>query len=449
MLDFYEEKGRKIFIIIMIVFILLFTLAFFAGRFYALWYMPQGTSTQIISEIPAEQPTKKINGQVEYAEGTVEVRESATSGWFTAAKGNIFAKGNELRTLGKSRAIVTFEDGSIVRLDENTHIVFVDNVQDIKIDVEQGEIFNSVAKNDARTYIVQTDRYAIKALGTEFGVTESGDTTSVLVVESAVEVQNDAGNTLDRIEEGNKAKVVNDHVEKTVIADADLTDDFIVWSTAKNEDGEKTDGDNVKKDADNDTVTGSITLSGEKSSSGVRLHWGTKGVSAPHGFKIVKSTDANPVYPGDDYQYLTDSSVREYMWEITTGKKYHFRVCIYDGSGKCLQYSNDIYVDTPSGKDDGDGEYASSVSLSAKEDNGDVKLTWEISGGDAPLRFKVVKSKDPNPVYPGDDYQYLSNRDVRKYTWEGFPKGKTYHFRVCIYKGGKCGTYSNDVKVSF
>jgi hypothetical protein len=451
MLDFYEGKGRKIFVVIMIIFVLLFTLAFFVGRFYALWHMPQNTSTQMISEIPAEQLTKTISGQVEYAEGVVEVRENATSGWFTAVKGGIFAKGNELRTLGASRAIVTFEDGSVVRLDENTHIVFVENAQDMKIDVKQGEIFNSVAKNNARTYIVQTDHYAVKALGTEFDVTKSGDTMSVLVVESAVEVQNGAGGILDRIEEGSKAKVANGHVEKIVIADADLADDFITWSTEKNEVGDKAGKavDDVKKKENKDTIIGSIILSGEKSSGGVRLHWDIKGVDALHGFKVIKSTDANPVYPGDDYQYLSDSAVREYRWEIATGKKYHFRVCVYDGSGKCLQYSNDIYLDTPSGENEDGGEYASSVSLSAKEGDGDVKLTWEISGGGAPLGFKVVKSKDPNPVYPGDDYQYLSDSDIRKYTWEGFSKGKTYHFRVCIYKGGKCGTYSNDVKVSF
>lgn len=444
------------FLIFMIVSILLFTAAFFAGRFYTLRNVAQNTNTQIISTI-AEEPVKTtIGGQIDYIEGTVEMRDNASAGWFAATKSGLFAKDNELRTLSRSRAIVTFEDGSTVRLNENTHIIFAENIQDVKIDIEGGEVFNSVAKNEQRNYIVQTDKYAIKALGTEFGVTKNDDATSVLVIESSVEVQNDEGTAIDRVEEGNKAKVINDRVEKAVIADTDLTDDFVVWSTKKDQPKQKEEEKkDVKEDDDKktDDVTvsgGSISLSGEMSSSGVRLHWDVKNISATHGFKIIKSEDVNPVYPGDDYQYLTDPSVRDYKWKIDTGKKYHFRVCVYNGSGKCLLYSNDVYIDTPDGKDEDDNdEYATNVSLSAKDDDGDVKLTWDISGGGAPLGFKIVKSKESNPVYPGDDYQYISDSDARKYTWKGFSKGKTYHFRVCIYKGGKCGAYSNDVKVSF
>ncbi len=455
MLDFYERRGRKMFLIFMIVSILLFTAAFFAGRFYTLRYVTKNAHTQVISTIVGEPVKTTIGGQIDYIEGMVEVRENASSGWFSATKSGLFSKNNELRTLSKSRAIVTFEDGSVVRLNENTHIIFAENIQDVKIAIEGGGVFNSVTKNEKRNYIVQTDKYAIKALGTEFGVTENDDATSVLVIESSVEVQNDAGTAIDRVEEGSKAKVVNDRVEKAVIADADLTDDFVVWSTKKDQPQQKEEEKkDVKEDDDkksDDAVVsgGSISLSGEKSSSGVRLQWDVKNVTATHGFKIIKSEEANPVYPGDDYQYLTDSSARDYKWKIDTGKKYHFRVCVYDGSGKCLLYSNDVYIDTPDTKDEDDDEYASSVSLSAKDDDGDVKLTWEISGGGAPMGFKIVKSKESNPVYPGDDYQYISDSDVRKYTWEGFSKGKTYHFRVCIYKGGKCGAYSNDVKVSF
>ena len=84
------------------------------------------------------------------------------------------------------------------------------------------------------------------------------------------------------------------------------------------------------------------------------------------------------------------------------------------------------------------------------EEGGDIYLKWTISGGDAPKGYKVVKSKDDNPKYPEDGYyKYISDEDTKKVKLEGFDSGDKYHFRVCIYKGGSCGAYSNDIEVSF
>lgn len=87
------------------------------------------------------------------------------------------------------------------------------------------------------------------------------------------------------------------------------------------------------------------------------------------------------------------------------------------------------------------------ITLSAVlADPGKVKLTWTTDGVDAPAGFKVVVSEKENPVYPGNDYHYLSNPSIRQDTWSGLGN-KTYHFRVCEYLGGYCGAYSNDVTV--
>jgi len=194
---------------------------------------------------------------------------------------------------------------------------------------------------------------------------------------------------------------------------------------------------------------GKIYLSGKTTSKGVSLSWSASGLGGFDGFKIVKSKDANPVYPGSEYQYITNKDSRSYAWNFTSGSKYHFRVCEYSG-GKCVLYSNDVYLDTPEKNEDGDGDYASSVSLSLVEDGGDKYLKWTISGGDAPKGYKVVKSKDKNPKYPDDGYyKYISDEDTKKVELKGFDDDEEYHFRVCIYKGGECGAYSNDVEVSF
>jgi len=464
MLHFYEKKGRKFFIGLIISIIVLSTLVFLISKFVIL-----GKSDKIAKNITknsVEAIVKKVeektySGQIEYIEGNVEKRSGKDGGWFSVQKSDIIKSGNEVRTLTDSRVIITFEDGSTIRLDENTQIVFDGQNENITVGMDNGFVYNKVAKNDTRVYMVKTGDYEVKALGTEFSVENENENMEVMVIESAVDVEDVASNRTKKVEEGNKANVTGDIITEEKITQKDLEDDFIVWNAqAENKDvvrEEKKDESDKEenKDKEDDYTKGSITLSGEKSSSGVRLHWDTSGVNTGHGFKVVKSKESNPVYPGNDYKYLSDSGVRDYKWKIDTGKKYHFRVCAYQGNGKCGVYSNDVYVSTPSGdsdkKDDDDkddDDYASKVSLSASKDGDNVKLKWDISGGDAPKGFKVVKSKDKNPVYPGDDYKYLSDDDTRKYTWKDLKEGKSYHFRVCIYKGGKCGTYSNDVKVS-
>ena len=204
-----------------------------------------------------------------------------------------------------------------------------------------------------------------------------------------------------------------------------------------------------KEEPAKETVTKIISLSGKTTSKGVSLSWNANNLGSFDGFKIVKSKGPNPVYPGSEYQYITNKEARAYSWEFTSGSKYHFRVCQYAG-GKCVFYSNDIYLDTPEKNNDDDGDYASSVSLSVTEDDEDKYLKWTISGGDAPNGYKVIKSKDKNPEYPDDGYyKYISDEDTKKVKLEGFDSDDEYHFRVCIYKGGSCGAYSNDVKISF
>jgi len=182
---------------------------------------------------------------------------------------------------------------------------------------------------------------------------------------------------------------------------------------------------------------GSITLSGSAYEGGVNLNWSVANLSTENGFKVVYSTNANPVYPGNEYQYLSNPDQRSTSWALPTGT-YHFRVCKYNGAGTCLLYSNDITLTV---------QQATPVSiiLSASQIADGISLTWTVNGSSS-KGFKVVMSENPNPVYPGNDYQYLSDPSARSTVWK-VTDGKTYHFRVCEYLGGSCGAYSNDIAI--
>ena len=343
MLKFYEKKGRKFFITTLIILIAAFSFLLIINEFVSfnkeMSQMSESMEDVTRTSIAQVAQQKMYDGQIEYIEGDVEKRSGTNKGWFSANKSNIIKSGDEVRTLANSRAIITFEDGSAVRLDENTQIVFDGQNENITVGMDKGFVYNKVAKNDARVYIVKTGDYEVTALGTEFSVENENESIEVMVIESAVDVGGAKSEKTQKIKEGNKVSVTDDAITEEKITQKDLEDDFIVWNTqtenvdvAKDEKKvieEKKDGnDDVKND---DYKKSLITLSGEKSSSGVRLHWNTSGVNISHGFKVVKSKESNPVYPGNDYKYLSDSGVRDYKWKIDTGKKYHFRVCAYQG----------------------------------------------------------------------------------------------------------------------
>ncbi len=193
-----------------------------------------------------------------------------------------------------------------------------------------------------------------------------------------------------------------------------------------------------------DQVIPDIWVSASVTGNSVKIDWDMDFASF-EGFKIIKATHENPVYPGDDYQYITDTAARSYTWENLPAGTYHFRVCEYRNGG-CNVYSNDVTA-TVSGivQDNSNG----SITLSGSYDQSlnKVLLNWTVSDMYSDLGFKVVYSTNPNPVYPGNDYHYLSDPDVRNDNWAGLEPG-TYHFRVCEYLGGSCGIYSNDITVN-
>lgn len=82
------------------------------------------------------------------------------------------------------------------------------------------------------------------------------------------------------------------------------------------------------------------------------------------------------------------------------------------------------------------------IDLTAVYTSSGVKLDWQTNFVSS-KGFKVVVSEEENPVYPGNDYHYFSDKDIKSDVWKISTSG-TYYFRVCEYLGGKCGAYSNN-----
>lgn len=95
----------------------------------------------------------------------------------------------ELQTARGETLEQRLPDGSVVRLNTDTSLVWRGMEALREIDVELGgEIFVDVAKDADRPFVVRTDHGLATAIGTAFGVHARPEGTSVVVTEGVVEV---------------------------------------------------------------------------------------------------------------------------------------------------------------------------------------------------------------------------------------------------------------------
>lgn len=397
-----------------------------------------------------------MGAEITIADGTVQISTDNKT-WQDAAVGDQLKQDMYVRTQPSARTVIALDDGSAIRLNSNS-VVHLDNLDTTNIVVTNvsGEVYTRVVASSRKFTVNAADEQYL-AMGTAYKTINTTETTGVEVYHSSVSVvKKDVAVAegkyyyLKSADAAQQQKVADISVEKI------KQDTFVAWnyeqdkqnSDFKDKLGYLTKIDEpvaataqpTKTTASTapQTIQSKITLSGVAYDSGVKLSWNLTNLSAPKGFKIVKSLSANPTYGKDDYTYVSKSSATSYAWSIKDGKTYHFRVCVYTGDG-CGTYSNDITVTAPLVADVGP---SGTLSLSAASGK---TVNWTMDGS-SPKGFKLVWSTTTAPVYPGSSYNYYSDQATRSGTVDADPG--TYYVRVCMYTGGGCTNYSNEITVT-
>jgi hypothetical protein len=401
-----------------------------------------------------------LSGVVTYLQGEVF---TFTDGRRTELRqDDVVSEGDTIETREDSRVVLMLDDGSVVRLGENTTIVLGSLIAErIEIENQIGSVYSRVDKDDQHIFQVRAGGVKVESLGTAFNVDYSGgEDVTVMVFDSEVKVVEEEEEEV--VEEGHqweKEKKKKEEIDPEKVQ----KNEFLAW----NFDEDKKEKHEVKYGEVKPTPTskseptpepdpvetpapvqGGIVLEGAAQMDGIRLSWSLNGVEAPNGFKVVKNTQGNPSYPGDAAVYQS-AGTKQYVWKLTNGETYRFRVCKYE-DGACQVYSNEVTVTAPK-VDTPKNESTSSVTgISAQVQNlggGQAKVSWTTEGG-TPSGFKVCWSTSPDPVYPprsGDEAQYVGGH-LQETTISGL--SGTYHFRVCHYKSG-CQLYTSNMTLGF
>lgn len=462
--DLEEKSPIRLFIWFGVAALILFLLG---GDIWLLFrYKAKLENAQFSAELNSSPSSLKIAGVVSYLQGDVY---SIKSGRKIEVKlEDAVREGELIETEKGARAVITLDDGSVLRLNENTIIVLSSlSPNRIRVDNQAGSLYSRVQKDQNNQFYVQAGSVLVSSMGTAFTVDNLEDKgVKVAVFENKVKVAYKEEEAL--IEKGLKWSD-QETSAKEISSEEIENDEFVKWNFEKDKlkkeeivkkevkQKEKPSPKAVLKPKPIETVkkpsspvtTGVIKLEATVQTDGIRLKWRLNGLEAPKGFKIVKSRETDPVYPNDTTVYQPASS-REYVWKITNGKTYHFRVCKFENGG-CNIYSNNAVVAAPNiskSTVDTSGKKLTSISVGVQNlGGGQAKVSWSTNGGN-PGGFKVVWSHNQAPVYPprSEDGAKWVSGTTREYVINGL--SGNYYFRVCEYSGG-CQLYSNQVSANF
>ncbi len=445
------NKTTKTIILSVIVAVLLV-----AGGF-ALYKLSLPKQQPQVQEQPQPQPVlpSQLGAVLSYTEGEVKYREPQGE-WQKAEADTNLKEGYGVEVTDEGKAIVNLDDGSAVRLNSDSAIILTRLKPDnIIVTLEKGQIYTRAVKAE-RVFQVKANGVTYESFGTAYKTVNIEEKKGVEVYQSKIKITQEEKEEI-LVEEGKKYYLKNTADPKTENTVKDLTEDeikkdkFVMWNKEKDEENEEYKKElgvlsfetKEEKEKEEEEIEGEITLSGSVVDNGVKLNWVvSSGLDASKGYKVVKSTSINPIFPGSNYQYVTNPNQKSLVWEITDGKTYYFRVCQFLGD-KCGVYSNNLKLTAPTKKTDG----VTSITLSS---SGGGKVNWSVKGY-AKQGYKLVWSKNSAPTFPtrsGDKYQYFSDPNTKSGTVTAFDGSGKYYVRVCEYLGSKCGVYSNQIDVN-
>lgn len=167
-----------------------FAFAFFLG-YIALVALPQVQAAAKLSSLT----------------GNVYFRPSGTKDWNLIKQSRELASGDQLRTEARSRATVTFDDGSRIEIGPNGNFAVQESSpQRNSVVMSLGSMRAWVTKGLSRQFRVRTPTAVCSVRGTEFGVEVTPAGTSVQMFEGVLAVADNAGNEV-LIKEGQSIKV--------------------------------------------------------------------------------------------------------------------------------------------------------------------------------------------------------------------------------------------------
>ncbi len=174
-------------------------------------------------------------GNVENIEGTLEQRIPDGGGWKNVAVGERIISGMEIRTLADSKAIIKFDDGSILKMTEVSQIIFENKLYQINIEVINGFVYNEVVFFASRKYNVKTGDYKMESTEGIFTINKDfQEDPEVLILEGRIDLFL-LEEKKNEFAKDRKLFLRSDSIEELDFSKNELQSEEMIWSFDKRE----------------------------------------------------------------------------------------------------------------------------------------------------------------------------------------------------------------------
>jgi hypothetical protein len=412
-------KRRSFYIIIILIFVVV---GFFS------WSIKKASNKpQAAPQITDQKQAPDLNAKIIFLSGKIQLK-TATTDWAEVAEGENIAASDNLKTLAGSRAIVELPDKSYVRLFENSEIKFTQlGLTDIVIEQIAGTSYHRVNDQSMAIFRVKSGNTELTALGTAFSVTKENAQLKVSVIESRLKAKiYDGGEIINMrtLEAGTKATIDEKSpvaqmiISENLQASTLLENEWYSWNLEK--DKEKNFLLGIFEKATKLTIIEPTKTEFETDKDKLTIKGSTeKDASILVAGKEVESKDGN-------FETVVPLVAGENKIEIIVKKDANINKRILTVKS---------------------GQQAKKIVLTGeRQGQTSIKLSWVTTNISDIKEFKLVRSKDENPVYPIATSQTATNTSMTA-IWDDLADGK-YNFRVCaLDETNTCMAYSNNLSM--
>lgn len=355
------------------------------------WFILAGNnkSDEVLTNNQSTTETKKqprLGVAATVIDGTVTYQTADSDDWDAVTADTNLSEGDQVRTGNDSRAVLTLDDGSAIRLDANSSVELTSLVAtDVKVTQLSGTLYSRVVASERKYSVAVTDT-TYEALGTAFITVKKAGENGVQVYQSSVKAD---GQT---VTEGKQYYSMNTNTDlqgkvTDINIDTLIDNDFVSWNLSEDEkdakfkdklgllpsikqraDEKKTEEEQKAKEAaekvakenaekerkaaeekkkkDQNTSKDKVTRGTMSLSlSGETFHWSYSG-KAVHGYKLVWSnSNPNPHFTTDQSIYF--SGINQLTGSLPSKEKtgpgtFYIRVCAYTSGTEtepCVDYS--------------------------------------------------------------------------------------------------------------
>lgn len=377
--------------------------------------------------------------------------------YITALKNTILHQGDKIKTGANSRAILNLENGSIIRLGENTEII-LQNTEDKNFLIEElkGRVYYSLSAGV--NYRVKALDVLITALGTKFEVINNTDLKylAILAFENSVKVEvTDKDNNFiigSRLDINEKALVdlklsKNEMLRIETFASKNLEKQpWYKW----NFDLDKGLTDVIMKEEPKfQEISSSLQLSATLKEESVSLSWSAYDGTDFKSYQVIRSeSNINPKYPDDSTIKTSDDiNLNSYLDDkVLSDKNYYYRVCVVKTNGN-VACGNVASIELKPTEKDETPPQASSLSINISETG--VVLAWTKNQEEDFKQYVILRSLfNISPTYPADK---IATRQIGQENYLDKEVNITsvgaYYYKVCSFDSAGNYNCSNSAAI--